>query len=320
MSGASAQQWARKMFKTTQHDFGAVARGSKAEFDFELQNIFEEEVHIASVRTNCTCTKPSITKNTLKTWEKGAIRATYNTRSFLGSKGATITVTIDKPYFAEVQLSVTGYIRSDVLFQPGNVEFGEVEEGQVAERMVSVEFAGRSDWRIVDVRSANPHFEVELGDPAGNFGRVSYKMYVRLKDDAPSGYLNDQLTVVTNDSRNNTLELTVEGRVVTPLSVSPASLFLGVLKPGETVKKRLFIKGNSPFRILAVKCANGGFAFEPSEKVDASHFIPVTFTAGNDPGKVLEKIEISTDLGNGVTATCLATATVLGADATGEDQ
>jgi len=33
-SSASAQQWAAKMFKTNSHDFGAVARGSKAEFEF----------------------------------------------------------------------------------------------------------------------------------------------------------------------------------------------------------------------------------------------------------------------------------------------
>ena len=42
------------------------------------------------------------------------------------------------------------------------------------------------------------------------------------------------------------MELPVEGRVVSPLTVSPASLFLGVLKPGETVETRLFVKGSKP--------------------------------------------------------------------------
>jgi hypothetical protein len=50
-----AQSWAQKMFKVTSHDFGTVARGAKAEFLFEMQNIFEEDIHIASVRTSCTC-------------------------------------------------------------------------------------------------------------------------------------------------------------------------------------------------------------------------------------------------------------------------
>src|SRR3954447_17936964 len=74
-ASASAQQWAQKMFATTKHDFGTVARGAKAEFEFELENVFKEDIHIASVSSSCGCTSPSITKETLKTYEKGAIIA-----------------------------------------------------------------------------------------------------------------------------------------------------------------------------------------------------------------------------------------------------
>ena len=52
-SDASAQEWAKKMFKVTSHSFGSVARGAKAEYQFELQNLYEEEVHVAAVRTSC---------------------------------------------------------------------------------------------------------------------------------------------------------------------------------------------------------------------------------------------------------------------------
>ena len=97
-----SKEWAQKMFKITRHDFGHVARDAKTEFRFEITNLYEEDVHIADVRTSCGCTTPSIVNNTLKTWEKGAILATFNTHSFTGQRGATLTVTIDKPYFAEV--------------------------------------------------------------------------------------------------------------------------------------------------------------------------------------------------------------------------
>ena len=65
----------------------------------------------------------------LKTYEKGAIVATLNTPSFLGQRGATITVVLDKPFYAEVQLHVSGYIRSDVVFEPGSVQLGDLEQG-----------------------------------------------------------------------------------------------------------------------------------------------------------------------------------------------
>ena len=85
-------------------------------------------VHISGVRASCGCTTPSISKDTLKTWETGAIIAKFNTDSFLGKKSATLTVTIDKPFYAEVQLNVAGYIRSDIVFNPGAVRLEPRDE------------------------------------------------------------------------------------------------------------------------------------------------------------------------------------------------
>src|SRR5947199_1703099 len=116
---AIAKEWAQKMFAANTHDFGHVARGAKAEFAFELQNVYEEDVHIADVRTSCGCTTPTITKPTLKTWEKGSIVATLNTRSFVDQRNSTLTVVIDKPTYAEVHLNIAGYSHADVDFHPG---------------------------------------------------------------------------------------------------------------------------------------------------------------------------------------------------------
>ncbi|MFM8401774.1 MAG: DUF1573 domain-containing protein, partial [Pirellula sp.] len=65
-SPAEAQEWVRKLFKETHHDFGTVSRNAKAEHSFVIENCFEEDVHIASVRSSCGCTSPVATKPTLK--------------------------------------------------------------------------------------------------------------------------------------------------------------------------------------------------------------------------------------------------------------
>ena len=153
----AAQEWADKMFETRSHDFGTIARAAKAEFAFELTNLYLEDVHIASVRASCGCTTPRIEKDTLKTYEKGAIIAHINSESFLGRQGATLTVTIDKPQYAEVQLQVKVYVYSDVLLEPSSVALGSVAQGTSAERTISVRYTGRSDWQIVEVKSNNPH-------------------------------------------------------------------------------------------------------------------------------------------------------------------
>ncbi len=310
-SHASAQEWAKKMFKSTKHDFGTVARGSKQEYKFRFTNIYKEDVHVASVRANCGCTTPKVGKDLLKTWEKGEIIAHLNTKSFLGAKRATITVVIDKPYYAEVQLEVKSYIRCDVVFTPGAVEFGTIDAAEGAEMAINVAYAGRDDWEIVDVRSANEFFEVELDENHRGNKRVNYKMIVRLKPGAPEGYIQDHLAIVTDDSKSKSVSLPVEGRVVSPLTVTPASLFLGVLKPGEKAKKRLVVRGNKPFRILSVKCDDVSFEFEePAVTSKTLHFVPIAYTAGEDSGDVTRRIEIETDLGDGLCAECTATATV----------
>lgn len=316
-NSASAQQWAQKLFSETKHDFGSVARGSKAEFAFEIENVFKEEVHIASVRSSCGCTTPSITNDTLKTYEKGAVIAKLNTASFLGHRTATITVVIDKPFYAEVQLQVAGFIRSDVVCDPGVVNFGQVEQGVGAESQVRVTYAGRENWNIVDVRSANSNFEVELSDPQRSRGQVSYLMTVRLKPEAEVGFLNDQLTLVSDDARNQLIPLQVEGRITSVLDVSPASLLVGTLEPGQKVTKQLVVKSKQKFKVTTVTSDDPAFEFRVPTTAEAKtlHLVPVTFTAGEQPGQFSATIQIETDLG--YTAQCLATGSIRGAS-TGE--
>lgn len=307
---ASAQQWARKMFKEFDYDFGTVARGAKSEHVFEFENIYEEPLHVSNVRTSCGCISAAVRKDTLKTWDKGAIVCTFNTQSFLGHRNATITVTFDKPFFAEVQLNIQGFIRSDVVFTPGSVDFGVVDLGQSVSRKVSVAYAGRGDWQIVDVRSANSNFEVELNETQRAGNRVAYEMSVFLKTETPEGFFQDQLVLVTNDSRGGGVPIMVEGRVAPGLTVSPASLFLGVLQPGQSITKQLVVKGKQPFRILQVSGSDPRLEFEVNSQEKSLHVVPVRFTAGEKAEKVVAMIEIETSLGASGKARCNATGTV----------
>jgi len=307
---AAAQDWAVKMFDRTSHDFGTVARGAKAIGVFKVKNLYEEPVHIASVRSSCGCSSPTIVNPTLKTFETGEIHVQFNTASFLGYKSATITVTIDQPFYAEVQLQVQGYIRSDVVIHPGVVQFGNVDQGEKAEQRISVNYAGRSDWQLVDVQSAYPHVEVEVSQTANSGSQIGYELLVRLKGDAPAGYIQDQLVLVTNDARSQQFPLTMEGRVVPSITVSPAPLYLGDLSPGEKVTKQLIVRGKHPFKITDVSCADGSFEFAAaSQEAKTLHMVAVTFTA-NQLGKIQQQINIRTDNSGSVAASVVAYANV----------
>jgi hypothetical protein len=298
-SSCCGQDWATKMFKVTEHDFGSVARGAKAEYSFVFDNIYMEEVHVASVRSSCGCTTPRVENELLKTYDKGAIVAHFNTDSFLGQRGATLTVTIDQPYYAEVQLQVKGYIRGDVVVEPGSVQIGSVDLGTGADRKVSVVYAGQDDWKILNVKSADPHVSAQAVETSRSYGQVSYDLKVHVDKAAPAGYVNDYLMLVTNDASSTEVPVLVEGRIMPGITVSPMALFMGVIQPGQKVTKQLVVKGKKPFRVLGIACDDKSFQFDVSKEKLAKelHLIPVTFTAGTDAGKVIKTIKIKTDQG-----------------------
>lgn len=301
-SPAGAQEWALKMFKTTTHDFGTLAKGSKAVYRFQLKNLYEEDLRILSVKSSCGCTTPRISKRNLKTFETAEIVADFNTRDFQGHKSATLTVMLECVSHAEVQLRVTGFIRSDVVTQPGAIDFGTLDQGQPAVQRLQVSYAGRDTWKILDVRTADPWYEVEMKETARGQGRVAYDLLVRMTADAPIGYVNDRLILVTNDAKSREIPVDMRGRVASDITISPQKLFIGVVRPGQQVTKNLVVRGKTPFRILDVKCSDDCFRIEPSKESKRVHLVKVAFTAGDRAGRVAEKISIRTDHGNAAQA------------------
>jgi hypothetical protein len=297
ISPCFGQDWAKKMFPVTSHDFGTVARGAKAEYRFVFENLFMEDVHIANAYSSCGCTSVRVENDTVKTYQKGAIVATFNTASFSGQRGATITVVIDRPYYAEVQLQDRGFIRTDVQVEPGSVQFGAIDQGTGYIQTAAINYAGgRSDWQITDVKSYNPHITAQVVETGRNYGQISYDLKVTVDKSAPAGFLNDHIMLVTNEGTQQ-IPVLVEGRVTPGVTVSPSSLYIGKVQPGEKVTKRLVVSGKKPFRILSVSCDDKSFQFDVPKEQNPStlHQIPVTFVAGKNAGQVVKTIKIKTD-------------------------
>lgn len=297
---AMGQEWARKMFESTEFDFGGVARGSKVEHRFVITNLYEEDVHITDVRSSCGCTIPEVAKRTLKTFEKAEVLATFNTRSFLGKRSATITVSFDQPFYAEVQLHVGGYIRSDIVLAPDHVDFGSVSGSQANEQIVKIDYAGRDNWQILEVKSPRDYLSAELreaGRRHTEYGheQISYELVVRLAENTPAGYFSEQLTLLTNDTRAPEFPLIVEGNVTSEISVSPSPLILGVLSPGQKVSKKLVVRGRKPFQLTHAASDEPAFQVElPSGEEKAVHLVPVTFVAPDKPGKFTGTLKFET--------------------------
>lgn len=304
------QAWVKEMFTETSHDFGNVPRGAKAEFMFKLTNKYEEDVHIAQVRSSCGCTIPRIhEKSTLKTYEKGAIACEFNTRSFIGPKAAVVTVVFDRPFYGEMQLTVKGNIRSDIVTEPGEIQFGSVDRGTEKATSVDITYAGKSRWEITGVRSANKYLRASLERKQSARDQIEYRMKVRLLDSAPAGEFNDQIVLVTNDQNFNMVTIPVRGTIVSPL-VMPVSIELGTIKSGTAIQKRMIIRGKTPFEIKNIECVDSRMSFTTPEGAKLVHIIPLQFVADAKFGAFKERVVVETSLPTDGTASTMISGNV----------
>lgn len=303
-----AQKWARDMFEVTLHDFEVVPRGAKSEYEFKFTNKYKENVHVSSVRTSCKCTIPRIGKNELKTYEEGSIIAEFKTSDFVGPRSAVITVVFDRPFYAELQLLVKGNIRSDIVPEPGEIQFGEVAVGSEKVTDVKISYMGTSKWEIEDVLSKNEHLGVKLSQPSTVSGKIEYIMNVRLKDSAPAGEFADEIVLVTNEAQSNRVTLPVRANVVPPLSVEGVQL--GTLRAGESKSERLLVKSKTPFKIEKIECADARFTFSLSDDEKPVHLIIFEFKADDKVGSFREKVIVHTNLKDPATAEASITGNV----------
>ena len=193
-----------------------------------------------------------------------------------------------------MQLQVAVNIRDDVVLQPGVVQFGTAMHGTPVERQVDITTPGRANLQITGVRSTNPHLTgqvVNLRQQGGS----GYRLMVRLDEATPPGYINDHLVLTTSDSRLQ-IPVPVEGIVRSGLMVSPNWLLVGMVPAGDRTTKQLVVRGQKPFAIRRIIPA-GGFECDISgaQQPKMLHVLPVTFKAGDKPGRIAQTLRIETD-------------------------
>jgi hypothetical protein len=293
-----AQDWARKMFDHTGHDFGTVARGAKVEHRFTVQNIYLEDAHIASASASCGCTSPEVPAEVIKTWKKADIVVHVDTVNYQGQKDVTVKVKFDRPFEAEVLLSIHCYIRTDVVLDPGLVDL-RASQGSPAKQRVIVRYAGRPDWKIKGVESANPSITGNVTEVSRAGGAVTYDLTINLAADAKPGYSRDELNLITNDPnpRAQRVPVPIETVVLAPVTVHPSPLIMGTAEAGKLaapVMRPLVVRGQSPFKITSVESSDPHFQCDVPATEAAIQRLPVNFLGADAPGKVSTKLRIHT--------------------------
>jgi hypothetical protein len=297
---ASAQEldWAQKMFEKLSIDFGKVARGAECTYRLKLTNIYKETVFITDVRTSCGCSAAKASNRQILSGESVYIDISMDTLRYMRQKDSNAIIVLSEPTHGlvrEVRIPLSVYIRTDVVFTPGSVNFGIVEHGAGSERKVHVEYAGRPDWKIVEVTSSKPYLAAKVQETGRANGQVGYDLLVTLAPDAPVGSLRDQLTLITDDANNPHVPLQVDGRVEAEFTITPEVWVLGNMAPGTTKVQNVVIRGRKPFRIQGIEATTPLEAFKvvlPQDEKQV-HVLPLKFVAPAGPVEINELFTIT---------------------------
>lgn len=307
---ASAGSWAEGLFSELKHDFGNVPRGAERRCTFTVRNTTEAPVRIAGLARTCGCTQITLDdrivldqnirnareSKVIQPGDEARVSVLLDSRSFIGSKTAEITVSFDQPSQSDVRLIVSSFIRQDIVLNPGSVQLGSLSRGQEITKEVEIEYAGQFNWQMLSVTNVNPNLQASFDEMYRKPGKVGYRLTVTAKSTLPPGTIRDTLIVETNDPGTPQFPILVGGQVQADLIVTPTNLSFGTVKAGQTVTRQVLLRGKSAFQVTNVESGDGTFQFEKPQGSQNFHKVVVRFTAGDEPCSRETTIRVETDL------------------------
>jgi hypothetical protein len=135
-------------------------------------------------------------------------------------------------------------------------------------------------------------------------------MLVRMDDAMPEGDIRERLTLISNDRNFPTTEMAISGRVRPAVSVAPASVSLGTTASDGVAERRLVVRGEEPFEIVDVQCADDRFEFEVPVGEKKVHFVKLRFQGDGTADPVSQEIRIVSNLPGEKCASCIITGTI----------
>ncbi len=297
---ARAENWADTLFSERSHDFGPVPRGGIVRHPFVLTNRLAVPISIINLRVSCGCTSGTASVSTVPPGKTSIIEAQMDTRNFVGRKSTTLFVSVVAGgQETEIGLGVSSLILSDVVINPGSVDFGMVGRGQVPAQVLTIDRVGRPDFRITRMVSGSKALTASLRETKRVNGEVGYSLNVALRPDAPAGFLRDEIRLVTNDPETPTIPVLVKGQVRGELSATPTLLALGNVTSAAGARGKYVVRASKPFAIARIEGDGDGFklaAGDGSKK--PLHVVTLTYNPaeGTTRGDLHRTFKIHTDL------------------------
>jgi hypothetical protein len=286
---------AEKHFASTSHDFGTVPRGAQLLHKFAWTNGEKSRLEITDIRITCACATAVPVPRALEPGQKGEIEVLVDAKKFVGQKDVQLHVTLSGETKHAAMLRISVHCRPDVVYNPGEVNFGIVPAGGSAGQQMEIEYAGKLDWKVEELINTNPHLEAAIEEMYRKPGEVGYRLRVNLKPDAPAGDFKHELQLRVNDPGLKVIPVLVQGTIRARLAATPASVTFGSVKVGQQAVRRVVLRGDKPFAITELAGLPAGVSVSKPSRPAAVQTLTLTWTP-TASGELNAPLVVHTDL------------------------
>lgn len=300
-AAANPQNWPDTLFAEKSFDFGAVPRGGVVRHPFVLTNRLNVPISIVNLRVSCGCTSGTASASLVQPGQTAIVEAQMDTRNFVGRKSTTLFVAVMAGnQQTEIGLGVSSLILSDVVLNPGVIDFGMAGRGQAPQQVLTIDRIGKPDWRITKLVSTSKALGASLAETKRAGGEVGYRLTVALRPDAPAGIIRDEIRLMTNDPETPSIPVPINGQVKGDLSAAPSLVTMNALAASSpAAQSKIIVRASKPFTISRIDGQGDGFALAAADAARKPlHVVTLTYDpkAGTTRGDLHKTFRIVTDL------------------------
>ncbi len=200
-------------FEELKRNFGNQKEGAVLTHKFHFENIGDEPLRIARVRTSCGCAAAMLSKKDLNPGEKGEIEVKFNTRGYYGTQNKFIYVESNDPTEPVKQSMISASIEvppsPQIELDTYTTDLGLILEGEELRTEFNVRNKGELELTVtpfhkdalffIKGKALSPPLKVAAGD--------AKKVEIRIPARKKRGLLREFVRLQSNDPRRSTLSL-----------------------------------------------------------------------------------------------------------------
>jgi VCBS repeat-containing protein len=231
---AGATAWAegvpKLQFEKMIYDFGTTSQVDRLQGTFVFTNAGDAVLQIQRPQPSCGCTVAGVKPETLSPGEKGELTFNINITQATGHIEKYITVPSNDTNNPSQRLTIKADIRRTYDIQPTQVSVGMLREGATTNVTFTVRRVDDQKLVLTKVEADSPMVSGRI-EMSGETNNPTARIVVEVKATGPTQFFSGGLRVYADDTNTPAVRLSVSGRVVGELTVTPETLLWSITDP-----------------------------------------------------------------------------------------